>query len=288
MARSPWSSALGSTPGYVPRPATKTVVNPAFTAIPTLPSVPAIDDARAPNAATRTWLLNQLGPLAQQNDAALTNIRSGAQLQLAGYGGWRFNSDDPTTAEREDLQLAFDPSSGPGEREKKAFRGERDQANARGLLYSSFANQNIASAMQRLSLEAQQIANQYAASLNQQHGNYATQVSNVIGQWTTLYGQDAAWLADNPPAPPPDPPPPPELPPSPGVPGAPGQPVMPSGLPPHIAQNFRPLYPNAQGNLVTNYTKGDLSPHMLSMLSTAYPGYKVVIAGNGRVVLKKK
>ncbi len=202
MADSMWSQGLSNVGGYSARPAS-TTYSPAFPDVPAPPSVPSI---AGPNAATRDWLLQQLGPLSQQNQASLTNIQAGAKLQLAGYGGYSFGVDNPATAVREDLQLAFDPNKGPGEKEKGALRAEDAAANSRGLLYSTFANQGKANAMQRLSLEAQAIANQYAFYLNQQHTAYAGQVANISTQWVSLYGQDNQWLAENPPAPPPPPP----------------------------------------------------------------------------------
>lgn len=176
---------------------------PKFT--PTaLPSVPQIDDARAPNAIAREQLRMQLGQLPGQYNAQLTGIRANAQQSLAGYGGYKFREDNPNTPEREDMVLDFDAGSGLGEREKLAVRGERNAANSRGMLYSSFANQNIGQAVQRLSLEAQQIANQYARAVNGVESDYASQVANITGQYARLYGKDASFLIENPP-PTPDP-----------------------------------------------------------------------------------
>ena len=204
MDVSPQSAALRSAPGYAPRPAQQSAFTPVVPTIPTLPQVPQIDDARAPNALGRQLLVNQLGQLPQLSNARLTNIRAGAQQALAGYGGWKFRDDDPNTAEREDLLVDFDAGLGLGEREKTAVRGVRSAENMRGTLYSSFANQNIGQAVQRLQDEARAIVNQYAASINDELTNYANQTSQIVGQWTQLYGQDAMYLAENPP-PPPDP-----------------------------------------------------------------------------------
>ena len=198
------SSSLRSRPGYVRRASTTSYTPPTF-ATPTLPTLPQIDDARAPHAAERTWLGQQLGQLPGLVNPRLTNIRAGAQQALAGYGGWKFRQDDPSTPEREDLILDFDGNARPGEREKQAVRQEQSAANARGMLESSFANQNVGQALQRLSLEAQQIANQYAKSILDEQTSYASQVAQITGQWVNLYGQDSQWLMDNPPPPPPNP-----------------------------------------------------------------------------------
>jgi hypothetical protein len=170
-----------------------------------LPQLPQIDDARAPNAVQRTWLGQQLGQLPGLVNPRLTNIRAGAQQALAGYGGWKFREDDPNTPEREDLTLDFNANAGPGEREKQAVHGEMNAANSRGILSSSFTNQNMGAALQRLSLEAQQVANQYAKSILDEQTSYANQVSSITSQWVGLYGQDSQWLMEHPPPPPPNP-----------------------------------------------------------------------------------
>lgn len=204
MAVSPQSAALRSAPGYAPRPSVQTAFPAPVPQIPSLPQLPQLDDARAPNAVSRQLLANQLGQIPQLGNARLTNIRAGAQQALAGYGGWKFREDDPSTAEREDMLVEFDAGMGLGEREKQAVRGVRAAMNARGALYSSETNQNIGQAVQRLQDEARAIVNQYAAAVNDELTNQANQASQITAQWAQLYGQDALYLAENPP-PPPDP-----------------------------------------------------------------------------------
>ena len=204
MAVSPQSAAMRSAPGYAPRPSPTRVVTPSAPPVPQLPQLPQLDDARAPNAVSRQLLANQLGQLPQLNNARLTNIRAGAQQALAGYGGWKFREDDPSTPQREDLELEFDAGLGLGEREKTAVRGVRAQMAARGGLYSSETNQNMAQAVQRLQDEARAIANQYASAIMEEQTSYANQVSQITAQWAQLYGSDSLYLAENPP-PPPDP-----------------------------------------------------------------------------------
>ncbi len=199
-----FSSSLRATPGYYSPRSTTAYTPPKFT-MPTLPQLPAIDDARAPNAAMRTWLGQQLGQLPGVLNPRLTGIRADAQQALAGYGGWKFREDDPNTPEREDLQLDFQSGGPMGEKEKQAVQAERINANRRGDLYSSNTNQNIGSALQRLSLEAQQVANQYAKAILDEQTSYANQVSQITGQWVSLYGQDSQYLMENPPTPPPPP-----------------------------------------------------------------------------------
>lgn len=199
------SAALRAVPGYAPRPSTKTYKPPTFTPL-SMPAAPSDgrDYANAPGATDRAALIGQLPFLEQLADARYKGIKADAQQRLAGYGGFKFRQDDPATPEREDLILDFDAGMGLGEREKMAVRGEVASSNSRGMLYSSFANQNIGNAVQRLSLEAQQIANQYAQNIQGAQTDYAGQVANISGQVANLYGQDAAFLIKNPP-PTPDP-----------------------------------------------------------------------------------
>ncbi len=197
------SGALRSMPGYVARPSS-TAVTPVVPSLAGLPTVPTLArDAAAPNYIGRNLLANQLASLTGQQAGDLTTIRAGAKQALAGYGGYGFQVDDPTTPQNEGLNLNYDSSKGMGQREIQAAAGARNNANAAGMLESSFANQNIASAVQRTSLEAQQVANQYAQAVNQTLTSYANQAAQIAFQWAGLYGQDALWQVDNPPPPPP-------------------------------------------------------------------------------------
>jgi hypothetical protein len=200
MAVSAQSGALRAAPGMGQRPASVAAYTPTYPTIPTLPAVPQLDrDAQTPGYVGRQLIGQQLGALGTRQNIAFTDAASNAGTALKGYGGYQFQKDDPTTAAREDLLVDFNPNAGPGEREKGAIRGARDNANAAGMLESSFANQNIASAVQRVSLEAQAIVNQYAASINYIATDFANQGANLAVQYAGLYGQDAAWLVANPP-----------------------------------------------------------------------------------------
>lgn len=193
------SIGLTQRPGYTTRPTATGSYGANYPTLPTLPELPTLErDASTPNFLNRQLVSNQLGALSAQQNTAFTGARANAKQALAGYGGYRFREDDPNTPQREDLLLEYDPNAGMGEREKASYRGQRDAANAAGALESTFANQNIAAAVQRTSLEAQAIANQYAAQVNDIATNYANQGASLIGQFAGYYGQDAAWLIDNP------------------------------------------------------------------------------------------
>lgn len=205
MAVSARSAAMRSPAGYAPRTASTTAFQPPQYRPPALPQVPTLArDASAPGYTERNWIQAQLGELPGVWNPRYSALRDRAKQQLAGYGGWNFRQDDPNTPEREDLILDFDAGMGLGEREKNAVRGVRNQSNAQGTLYSSFANQNVGQAIQNLSLEAQQVANQYAADLLGAQEAERAQYTDLVGRWTQLYGSDSSWQVDNPP-PTPDP-----------------------------------------------------------------------------------
>ncbi len=200
MAVSAQSGALRAAPGFGARPASMAAYTPTYPTIPTLPAVPQLDrDASTPGYVGRQLIGQQLGALPQQQNAAFTTASANVKQALHGYGGYSVKQDDPTTPQREDLLIDFNPNAGPGEREKGAIRGARDNANAAGMLESSFAVQNISGAVQRTSLEAQGILNQYAATINGIATDFANQGANLAVQYANLYGSDAAWLVANPP-----------------------------------------------------------------------------------------
>ena len=198
------SAALRQAPGYAPRASSTAAFTPNVPTMGGLPTVtPLANDANTPGYLQRQMLSQQLGQLPAQQNAALTGLQAQAKQALAGYGGYQFQSDDPNTPQREDLLLNYNAAKGMGEREKVAYRQQRDMANAQGVGESGIANQNIASAIQRVSLEAQQIVNQYATAINQTATQYANQAAGIASEWAGLYGSDSAWLVQNaPPAPP--------------------------------------------------------------------------------------
>lgn len=210
MARSAQSASFASVPGFRQAPVYQAAY-PEMPAPPSIPTVPGIDDARAPGAVERSLLQSQLTNLPGKYAGQLTAARSNAQAGLAGYGGWSWGQDNPATPQREDLLVNFDPNDGPGERGKQAVRDVRSQFAKQGALYSSQANQAIGGALQKLSLEAQGVVQQYASQISGLLSEQAAESSNLVNQWTRLYGEDSRWLAENPPPPPPAPvaPPPP-------------------------------------------------------------------------------
>jgi hypothetical protein len=186
---SAWSMALRQTPGRATAaPTTSTA--PVGITMPSLPQLPSIDDARAPNAAGRTWIGQQLSVLPGRYQPVIDQARLNAQHNLAGYGGVTIGDDNRAT---------FDPNAKLGQREKQAVQGEENAANARGLLFSSFANQNIGAALVRMNEEKRAIVNQFAAQINNTLMSQASEATSLVSDWVRLYGEDSRYLLENPP-----------------------------------------------------------------------------------------
>lgn len=201
---SAFSASLRALPAYTPGPAMKPVTPPAMV-MPQMPTLPKIDDARAPNAVGRDWLNQRLANLPGKYNPMLTDVRTGAQHALAGLGGWTWQDDNPDTPEREDLAVPTkDPNAALGARETAAVWDQRAAANARGLLDSSFANKAVGSALLKLNEEAKAVVNQYAAGIKQVISAQQGETTDIITDLTRLYGEDSRWLAENPPPKPPD------------------------------------------------------------------------------------
>lgn len=192
------SASLQSTPGYAPRKSSASVYAPDYPVWAKLPDVPAlIGDASTPGYAARQDLAARLAGLAPRQAASLTGTRANAKQALAGYGGYQFQEDNRSTPQDESLLLDYNADTAMGQRETAAYKGSANAANAQGMLGSSFANQNIASAIQRVSLEAQGIVNQYSAQINATLSSGSDQASSIVTQWNGLYGSDSAYLVSS-------------------------------------------------------------------------------------------
>lgn len=144
--------------------------------------------------------------------------RNNARDALRGYGGITFRQDDTSTPNvDESLMVDYQPDQ-LGRNERQAVLAARAQANARGMLSSGFADQQIGAALQRVGEEARQIVNQYSQQINQIATQYfdplTGQVAVTLGQIGSLYGSDVQWAASQEQLrpPPPAPAPPPEAP----------------------------------------------------------------------------
>lgn len=309
------SLALRSIPGYVDRPSSPADAPVNYPSLPTLDAFKTLPgDASLPNYTGRllaSQALSQLGT--QQNNAFSDAIARGKQA-LAGYGGYYWKQDDPNTAYREDIRPGFDPSKGPGAKEKAAYQAARGRGAAAGITEGTIANQNIASALQRVSLEAQSVVNQYADQINAIATDYNARGTSLVSQYAGLYGADATYALEHPPPPPPDwmapagtvgdvwagyhQPDPEGL--ASMYPGMnfsyrtdpDGRVVVtaspvPQAPAPAAAPAQNGFQPNRSGNIVTGIKFSDLTPHSASLLALQYPGYKLVRSGSGIAVLKK-
>ena len=127
------------------------------------------------------------------------DARNTTRDALRGYGGVSFRNDDPSTPNvDESLMMDYQPDQ-LGSRERQAVLGARAQANARGMLSSGFADQQVGAALQRVGEEARQIVNQYSAQINQIANQYLDPLTGVgattLQQIQSLYGADTQWAA---------------------------------------------------------------------------------------------
>lgn len=202
MPPSARATAQRQSPTYVPGGVTtanvKTMDTSGFAKLPTLPT---LDTGRLFDGGFRLKNISQqIEGLGNKYNPYFTQAQAQAKQGLAGLGGWRFKQDDPSTAGvDESLQLEKDNNAPPGEREVQAVNAERFGANQAGLLHSSFAQKNIGNALQRLSLEAQAVVNQYSSQLMNISSQWSTDQQNLTTAWVTQYGEDFKWLAENPP-----------------------------------------------------------------------------------------
>lgn len=130
----------------------------------------------------------------------LGQIRNNARDSLRGFGGITFRQDDTSTPNvDESLMMDYQPDR-LGRNERQAVLAARAAANARGMLSSGLADQQIGSALQRVGEEARQIVNQYSNQINQiANQNFDPingLVNTTLGQIETLYGADARWALD--------------------------------------------------------------------------------------------
>ena len=117
--------------------------------------------------------------------------RDTAKAASAGFGGIKWVPDDPSTPNvDESLTPVYDPN-GIGKNERGAVQGGQQQSNARGMMYSSFGDQMVGAALQRVGEQARGVINQYAGQLNTIANQAQTTAANYLGTLGSLYGSDA-------------------------------------------------------------------------------------------------
>jgi hypothetical protein len=204
---------------------------PRVVAVAPLPRAPVLGPvARIPDALKQRGLtplaasresdiLRRIGALDDKynpmREQALAALRAG----LSGLGGYTVKDNG---------EIVYDPSAGPGDRERDAVLYAKAAANSGGRLYSSRTGYEIGSALSRLSAEAQQVLTQYATALQNIGQAEQNEFDTLNSGLYDLYSQDGSYNLENPP--------PVEVPmpaagppaPAPGVPG-PQQPPRPGG-----------------------------------------------------------
>lgn len=249
-AAAPAAPTVNFTPAPIPAAPSVSVQNPA-----TLPRQNFLRDLLDPGKAT--YIGNKYRTELQ---VAGRDLRTG----LEGYGDYEFTDDaatGATTAKKKE-------GGQPGRLYREGYQDARSQTAAAGMLYSRTADQAIGTAWHRLGEQERAVFNQYAGQASEITGRMAQEFTGITNELYGLYGEDIRYALENP------------------------QPVQapaaaaPAGEPPAPA-GAASAGGNRSGNIVTSMRRGDLSPGILSSLAQSHPGYKVVIAGNGKVVLKK-
>ena len=146
------------------------------------------------NYAERQRLLDQLDPT--KNTSIYTNFlknlgsrRDTAKADLMGYGGISFKADDPSTPQDESLEIKQETGIA-GTKEAAGAQGATSAAASSGLRGRA-RQMMIGAALQRVSNEARAVINQYATDVNTMSDQFKERQDAIIGQWNTLYGNDA-------------------------------------------------------------------------------------------------
>lgn len=179
----------------------------ALPQIPQPTGVSPADASRAPNALSREYAQQTLAALPGKYLPQALKLKGDTKQALAGFGGWTFTDDDSETVEREDLNVPTKTSTRLGTLEREAVLAERAKAAAAGVLYSSYANRAVGTALGQLNEQAKGIVRQYASGIGQLVSNMQTEATDIVRDIVGWYGEDARWLAENPPpvAPQPEP-----------------------------------------------------------------------------------
>lgn len=125
----------------------------------------------------------------EQANQQMGYARDQTKAATLGFGSIKWVPDNPNTPQDESLIPQYDANT-LGKNERGAAQGGQQQANARGMMYSSFGDQMVGAALQRVGEQARSVINQYAGQINQIANNAQAQASSAISQLGSLYGQD--------------------------------------------------------------------------------------------------
>jgi len=263
------ATGIYNVPGYTPRQS----AGSAFSAPGARSfSAPAVDPAmrarmRTGSQVAESGLLRRGATLGQKYQPLRTGQVASTRAKLSRYGGYNVGDDG---------SVSTDPNARPGQAYRDAYGDERDAANARGMMDSSFTAKRIGAAWGRLSAEAQEIVTQHAVSFNQLMLSEGQEFDEINQGLQQLYGDEAQYMLDHPP-----PLPEPQAAPTSSPAGAS---AAPAGVAPGA---MSPGFRNVAGGVLTSYRKGDLTPANRKKLLSQFPGYTIAVSGDGRVVMKK-
>lgn len=163
------------------------------------PAVPATPGVRMPgNIAREDYLAQRLDPSSPTwvglgARGAIRGETSTLQEQLKGYGNFTYGAEDAYGARSITQQ-----GGNPGELYRRAWQDSQAQAAAAGMLGSSFADQAVGTAWNRISAERRALLNQYAQNVSTHLNNAASSASEVTNQLMDLYGADVQYALQNP------------------------------------------------------------------------------------------
>jgi len=148
------------------------------------------------------------GTLEHQANIQREQTKKNALASLKGYGQFSVG-DNPFTDEVETNSL-FRNSKKLGSHEREAVNQQDAMAAMKGTQSSSFRDKAVGSALGQLSMRAQQQVSQYVQEMSTINSTLFDQQTEIFDTITTLYGEEANWLQDNPKLPSENPEPEPE------------------------------------------------------------------------------
>lgn len=161
--------------------------------------VPNVPGTRMPgNIAREDYLAKRLDPnsptwVGLGARSANTAASSDLQQSLKGYGNFDFAPQDAFG-----VRQVTEAGGNPGELYRRAELEARAQANAAGMLGSSFSDAAVGTAWNRLSQERRALLNQYAKAVSTNLNSAQSAATEVTNQLMDLYGADIQYALENP------------------------------------------------------------------------------------------
>lgn len=178
---------------------------PQAPSVPTPPPVPGLGewtrtDVPRPSAAQQQSIIDRLGALPGVYKGEREDLSGGLQRQLQGVGGYTLIQRDDGT-----MTWTYDPGAARrGQLQRQAVKGNQAQANAQGMLFSSFTDQAIGNALSQISAYAVDALRQYSSQIRLSYERQEAERFSLTGQLQDLIANDARWAIENPPPTPPE------------------------------------------------------------------------------------